>query len=212
MFFKPLFVAASLALAAGASHAATLGLQTSAPTIGAGGAADYLEFGPDGDLSLFGGVVTVSSLTTLDVATADLSFGVGFDLADPETGASGGFSVFDAQGLYLAGDLIDLGVRGFRAVDSIVELHFGNLTGRGTSEWTQTLLMNVIFDGLGDDPFAFFFDGDAYDVEIGVFAVVGGPEPAPIPLPAAGWLLLCGVAAMGGIGRAARTARREGLS
>ncbi len=201
MFFRSLFAIFGLALLTSTAHAATLGLTSSAPTVGAVGTVDYLEFEPDGDLSMYGATVSGSSLTTLDSRTADVSFGVGFDLADPETGATGGFSIFDTQGLYLAGDLIDLGFRGFRAVDSIVELHFGNLNGRGAGQWTETLLMNVIFRGLGEEPFAFFFDGDFYDVEIGIFAVVGDNQPSEIPLPAAGWLLVFGVLALRIAGR-----------
>ncbi|MDW3181523.1 hypothetical protein [Roseobacter sp.] len=131
MFIRAfIYTLAVIWVTAGAS-AATLGLTTSAPTIGASGAIDYLEFGPDGDLSLVGGIVTASSLTSLDGPTADLSFGVGFDVADPQTGPAGGFSLFDAQGLYLSGDLIALGFRGF-GLRSIVELQFGSLSGRGT--------------------------------------------------------------------------------
>lgn len=180
-------------------QAATLGLSTSAPTIGATGEVEYIEFGPDGDISMFGAPITVSSLTTLEVPTAELDFGVGFSLANPVSDASGGFSIFDGGGEYLAGDLLAIGFRGFGATRSIIELQFGNLTGRGAPEWTENLLMNVIFNGLGDDPLAAMEDGDVFDVEIGMFAVQGGitdPDPSPVPLPASGLLML---AAFGGI-------------
>jgi len=148
---------------------------------------------------MFGAPVFVSSLTTLDVPTAELDFGVGFSLSDPIGDASGGFSVFDGGGEYLSGDLLAVGFRGFGAARSIIELQFGNLTGRGASEWTDSLLMNVIFNGLGDDPFAAVQDGDIFDVDIGMFAVQGGitdPDPSPVPLPTSGLLM---VAAFGGI-------------
>lgn len=174
-----------------AAQAATLGLATSAPTVGARGVVDYLEFADEGDLSMFGANVFVSSLTTLDVASARLGFGVGFDLSDPEANASGGFVILDDLGLYLSGDLAALGFRGFRSDDGIVELQFGNLMGRGASEWTDTLLMNVIFDGVGGSPFTSFVDGEFYDVEIGMFAVVS--DVSEIPLPAGAWLLLGGL-------------------
>lgn len=179
-------------------QAATLGLITSAPTIGAEGELEYFEFGPDGDISMFGAQVTVSSLTTLDVSTAELDFGVGFSLADPVGDASGGFSVLDGGGEYLSGDLLAVGFRGFGATRSIIELQFGNFTGRGASEWTGSLLMNVIFNGLGADPFATVEDGDVFDVAIGMFAVQGGitdPDPSPVPLPAPALLML---ASLGG--------------
>ncbi len=206
MLYRMLLCILATGSITGVSQAATLGLTTSAPTIGATGSVNYFEFGPDADLSLLDGFATVSSLTSLDVPSSDVSFGVGFDAAHPEAGATGGFSVFDAQGLYLAGDLIDLGFRSF-GLRSIVELHFGSLSGRGTPEWTETLLMNVIFDRAGDNPIAAFVDGDVFDVELGVFAVVGSPAPPPIPLPAAGWLLLGGLAALA-IGRRLREVAR----
>ncbi len=204
MLIRALAAAVVLVMVNGAASAATLGLVTSAPTIGATGTVDYLEFGPDGDLSLFGASVFGSSLTSLDVATAEIDFGIGFDLSAPEDDATGGFSVFDDQGLYLAGDLLALGTRGFRANDGIIELQFGSFEGRGVSEWTDTLLMNVIFSGTGSNAFESFFDGDYYDVEIGMFAVQGGPPtPAPVPLPAGIWMLLCGIGILWGTTRTA---------
>lgn len=189
-------LAVALLFFGGMAHAATLGLLTSAPTIGAHGTVDYLEFDTDGDLSMFGAAAYVSSLTTLDVASAEVEFGIGFDLADPESDATGGFSVFDSMGAYLTGDLVALGFREFIGGRSIVELQFGSLSGRGASEWTDTLLMNVIFDIAGDDPFTSFFDGDFYDVELGIFAVVGSSEPpTQIPLPASGLLLVGAIGA-----------------
>jgi len=186
-----------IGLGASAATAATLGLVTSAPTIGAEGDVEYLEFGPDGDVSMFGGVVTGSSLTTLDVPSAEMDFGIGFDLADPVGTASGGFSVFDAGGEYLSGDLLAVGFRSLGAFRSLIEFQFGNLTGRGTFEWTDTLLMNVILPDPSGDPFSFFVDGDVVAAQIGVFAVVGGgPSPNPIPLPAGAWLLLVGLSSL----------------
>ena len=198
MNIRSLVLTLGLAVGLGseAASAATLGLLTSAPTIGAEGDVEYLEFGPDGDVSMFAGAVTVSSLTTLDVGSAEMDFGVGFDLADPVGTATGGFSVYDIGGDYLSGDLLAVGFRSLGAFRSLIEFQFGNLTGRGASEWTDTLLMNVIIPDPSDNPFSLFMDGDVVAAEIGVFAVVGGgPTPDPIPLPAAAWLLLSGLGA-----------------
>ena len=202
-------LALGFALAGFSASAATLGLSTSAPTIGAQGTVDYFEFGPDGDLSMFGAPTDVSSLTTLDVASGAVEFAVGFDLANPFSTASGGFAVTDVIGTYLAGDLVAMGSRAFGTSRSIVELRFDILSGRGASEWTPTLLINVIFDGLGPDPFAGFLDGEFYDVEIGMFAVVGGdtPTPAPIPLPAGLVLMLSSLGAIASC-RIMRTSQR----
>ncbi len=192
MNIKVLIGALALVLASWSAQAATLGLMTSAPTVGADGTVDYLEFGTDGDLSMFGAPVYGSSLTTIG-DFAEVGFGVGFSLADPEADASGGFEIYDEDGLYLSGDLLALGFREFRTFDGLIELHFGSLTGRGAGEWTDTLLMTVIFDGVGDDPFATFFDGDFYDVEIGMFAVVSDTPPPAVPLPASAGFLLIGL-------------------
>ena len=196
MTIKTIIGALALSIASLSAQAATLGLATSAPTVGADGVVDYLEFGPDGDLSMFGVPVHTSSLTTIG-AGAEVGFGIGFSLSDPESGASGGFEIYDDQGLYLSGDLLALGFRAFRAFDGLIELHFGSLTGRGVSEWTDTLLMTVIFDGTGEDVFGSFFDGEFYDVEIGMFAVTSdAPPPSPIPLPDSAFLLLAGLGTM----------------
>ena len=204
MLFKAIKLALVLAFATVSAQAATLGLSTNAPTIGADGTVDYLEFGPDGDLSMFGAVVFGSSLTSLDLATAEMDFGIGFDVADPLSDASGGFSVSDQFGTYLAGDLWYVGSRLFGTNQSIIELQFGSLSGRGAGEWTQTALMNVIFSDLPGDPFAGLVDGVFHDVQIGLFAVQGtfqdpttGPGPAPIPLPAAGLFLVAGIGLLG---------------
>lgn len=195
MNIRGLIAATALILSAVTAQGATLGLLTSAPTIGANGTTDYIEFGPDGDLSMFAGEVFASSLTTLHAPSGELDFAIGFDLADPTRDADGGFAVYDENGLYLAGDLLQVGFRGFRTNDSIIELQFGDFAGPGASEWTDTLLMNLIFSGLGEDPFAALVDGEFYDVQVGVFAVQGGgPTPSPVPLPASAFLLFGGFA------------------
>ena len=191
-----MFIAALAVLASTVSAgAAPLGLMTSAPTVGASGSVDYFETGADGDLSMFGAPVFASSLTSLG-AGALMGFGIAFDRSDPEADAAGGFQIFDDRGLYLAGDLVALGFRGFRTDDGLIELHFGGLFGRGVPEWTDTVLMNVIFDGAGDLPFGSFFDGESYDAEIGLFAVVSDDPPSEVPVPASGWLLALALSAL----------------
>jgi hypothetical protein len=200
MKINALILATWAVLAATQSWAATLGLQTSAPTIGANVAeVEYLDFAPDGDLSMFGAAVTEASLNTPG-PNAEIGFGIGYALADPEGDASGGFDIFDDNGLYLAGDLINMGYRAFGG-GSLIELHFGNLTGSGASGWTDTLLMNVILRNVAPNPFDSFFDGDLYQAEIGVFAVVNYEPPSEIPLPASAALLLVGVLGFAALGQ-----------
>ena len=192
-------------LFASAPDAATLGLSTSAPTIAASTAqVDYLEFSPDGDLSAAGMIVDGSSLITL-AGVAEISFGIGFDLANPDVAPSGGFDIYDDNGLYLAGDLIALGFRAFGGNGSLIELHFGQLSGNGEGEWTDTLLMNVIFPSGGGNPFDMFVDGENHPASIGIFAVTS--VPTPIPLPGGLPLLLGGLLCLRWRGFAKRAAQ-----
>lgn len=190
-------LAGLVATCIGASaQGATLGLMTSAPTLGASDAVvEYLEFGDEGDLSAFGAVVDAAGLAA-PTGLAEIDFGIGFSLDDPEADAAGGFSIFDDDGLYLTGDLIALGFRAYAATSSIIELHFGSLSGHGTSEWTETVLMTIVLPGIPDNPFDHLFDGDVLDASIGLFAVNGYTPPPEIPLPASAFLLLAGVAGL----------------
>ena len=187
-----LFAAVSLSVFGGISNATTLGWPNGAPTIDATGSVNFLELGTDGDLSLFGAPVSGSSHTSLDIASAELSFVVGFDLVDPRNDASGGVLILDSFGEYLRGELQALVYPGVGAFDGSVELYFGKIVGRGKPEWPERLLMNIAFEDASDPPFQSFFDGDSYGVEIGISAVYGaGPKTSEIPLPAAWWLLVC---------------------
>ena len=190
--FKRMIAILGAVLWGTAAWAATLGPTTDTPTIEASGTVDYFEFGPEGDLSTFGADIYASTLKSLDASSAQLGFGVGFDLSDPGTDASGGFVIVDDLGLYLSGDLIALGYSG----NGVIELQFGDLMRRDASEWTDTVLMTVIFNGVEGEPFGSFFDGEFYDVDISIL-IVGPDNPVPaVPLPAAGWLLLGGLSAL----------------
>jgi len=167
--------------------AAPLGLSTGSPTLGASFAfIDYLEFGPDGDLSTFGAEVDFTDGVSTTGFT-ELSFGVGFSLADPTSGATGGFDVFDDNGLYLAGSLFAVGFS-----DDLIELQFDNLLGAGTGSFGSSVLASIAFDdALGSNPFVSLIDGEFYTASITLSNVAD--DVASVPLPATLSLFLSGL-------------------
>jgi hypothetical protein len=109
-------------LAYGPAGAATLGLETTVPKIETSFALiDYLEFGGDGDLSTFGAEIYFTDGVAPSGFT-EISFAVGFSLSDPTSGATGGFDVFDEDGLFLDGDLKAVGF-----TEDTIELEFDNI-------------------------------------------------------------------------------------
>ena len=163
------------------SFGASLGLNTGLPTLKSSAAfIDYLEFGPDGDLSTFGAEVDfVDGVSPMGFT--ELSFGVGFALADPTVGATGGFDIFDDNGLFLGGDLFAVGF-----VEDVIELQFDQLIGNGAGNFGSSVLVQVMFDApLGTNPFASLVDGNFYSASVRVLNVVDistVPEPAVFPL------------------------------
>ena len=168
----------------GTANATPLGLTTEAPTIESSFAiVDYLEFGPDGDLSTFGAEVDFTDGVSPNGLT-EIGFGIGFSLADPTSGATGGFDIFDEDGLFLDGDLLAVGF-----TEDIVELQFGNLGGSGAGSFGSSVLALIAFDDpLGPNPFASLIDGNAYVASVSISSVVSLPLPATLPLLLAGLL------------------------
>ncbi|SIO45964.1 VPLPA-CTERM protein sorting domain-containing protein [Rhodovulum sp. ES.010] len=185
-------VTAGLAFGALQAQAASLGLPTGAPSLSSSAAfIDYIEFAPDGDLSTFGAAVD-STDGVSPTGLTEIGFGVGFSLADPTAEATGGFDVFDEDGLFLAGDLLAVGF-----TEDVIEFRFGNLSGSGAGAFGSSVLALIAFDDpLGANPFDSFADGDFYSASITISNVV--------PLPAGLALLL------GGLGGMALLRRRPG--
>lgn len=176
-FYKPLLVSAGLIFSsAGMSGAASLGLTTSDPTMEASLAfVDYLEFGPDGDLSTFGAEVDSSNGISTSGIT-ELGFGFGFETSDPTNTASGGFDIEDANGLVLAGDLIAIGF-----TEDVIEAQFGNLSGSEAELFGSSILATISFaDPLGLNPFAKMNDGDFFEATV-LISNVGGTTVVPVP-------------------------------
>ena len=161
--------------------AASLGLMTEPPVIATSDATvTYLEFFGDGDLSSFAAVIDFADGTMPD-GTAFLDFGIGFELADPKM-AGGGFSVFDDSGLFLGGDILDVGF-----VDDVIELQFGALTGAAAGDFGDSVLALIEFPpGFGMDPFAALTDGTDYTTAITILKVAPIPVPGALPLLALG--------------------------
>lgn len=189
-FITAAVVTAGTVLGAQQVAAATLGLTTEAPSLTASAAfIDYFEFGPDGDLSTFGALVD-STDGVSPVGFTEIGFGIGFALADPTTGATGGLDVFDDDGLFLAGDLLAVGL-----VEDVIEFQFGNLSGSGAGSFGSSVLALIAFDdSLGANPFASLVDGDSLGASVTISNV------APIPLPASVLLLLGGLVSIGAVG------------
>lgn len=195
-FLSALLLSSVLALAVPThSYATPLGLNTGLPMLEASFAfVDYLEFGPDGDLSAFGAEVDFTDGVS-PVGFTEIGFGVGFLLTDPTSGATGGFDVFDDNGLYLAGNLIAVGFS-----DDLIELQFDSLFGAGAGNFGSSVLASIYFDDvLGPNPFASLVDGDFYTASITLSNVADNVSSVPIPatLP----LFLSGLCFLGWIRR-----------
>lgn len=183
-------LAAAALFGAGSASAATLGLTTGLPSVSASQASvDFFVNDPvapvDGDLSTFGAVVDATNGVPV-TGIAEIGFGVSYALSDPTSDLTGGFDVFDANGLVLGGDLFAVGF-----TEDVIELQFTNLTGSAAGSFGATVLMLIAFDDpfdeLGPNPFADLVDGLFYDASLTISNVV------PIPLPAGLPLLLTGL-------------------
>lgn len=161
--------------------AATLGLTTQIPSIETSFAfIDFFESGSEGILTSFGGEVDSFNGVT-STGFTNLSFGVGFSLADPTTGTAGGFDVFDGAGLFLGGDLAAVGF-----TEDVIEFQFNNLVGSAAGSFGTSVLALINFDdALGLNPFSGFIDGSFYTTSVSissVLPVVSAAVPEPTML------------------------------
>jgi len=159
-------------------NAATLGLTTQNPTLGSNSVTfDYLEFSGDGDLSSFGGEINSSNGVT-PIGLTDLSFGIGFPIATPTSGATGFFDLFDDNGQFLGGDLFAVGF-----TEDVIELQFNNLVGSSAGNFGSSVLALITFDDpLGTNPFNSLIDGNFYSASVSISNVVSVSEPTVISI------------------------------
>lgn len=145
--------------------------------------AYFTTFGDAGDLTFFGADAIVDGATAVGNLFADLT--LMFETANPYDTADAAFTLSDDNGLFLTGVLASIGY-----AEDIVRLKFADLTGAGAAQFGKTLDLELFFyDPLGLDPLAALQDGGAYAV-----AAFGlSDTPAPVPVPAALWLLASGV-------------------
>lgn len=142
--------------------------------------ADYAEFGGTGDLTMF----FAEGLATGTPQSGDLfvDLVLGFDPLDPAGTAFGSLFSVDDDGAFLDGDVLRTGFDG-----DVLQVVFGNLTGKAAGDFGRFALLELvfIFPSAGTDPLTTLIDGEAYDVAGTIYAATPIPVPAALPLMAA---------------------------
>jgi hypothetical protein len=145
---------------------------------------EFVSFGERGDFLGFGAPATAQGFTIADELFADLT--LNFDLADPYADADGFFTLRDGTATVLEGVLSAVAPK-----TDMLSLMFSDLMGDLASLFGPALAVELFFFGtLGDDPLAALLDGRSYEF---AYVVEGTTQPAPIPLPDGGLLLLSGL-------------------
>ena len=115
---------------------------------------------------------------------AELS--LNYDVADPYADAEGFFGLSNGGKTILDGILSAITPQ----ID-MLSLMFTEVGGELAAMFGDTLTVKLnFFDALGDDPLAALSEGVSYDI---AYLVEGNVQPAPVPLPAGGLLLLSGL-------------------
>ncbi|MGS4944792.1 PEP-CTERM sorting domain-containing protein [Meridianimarinicoccus sp. RP-17] len=142
--------------------------------------ADYAEFSGTGDLTMF----FAEGLATGTPQSGDLfvDLVLGFDPLDPAGTAFGSLFSVDDDGAFLDGDVLRTGFDG-----DVLQVVFGNLTGKAAGDFGRFALLELvfIFPSAGTDPLTTLIDGEAYDVAGTIYAATPIPVPAALPLMAA---------------------------
>lgn len=145
---------------------------------------EFVSFGGRGDFLGFDAPATGQGFMIADELFADLS--LHFDLADPYANADGFFTLRDGTATVLEGALSVVTPK-----TDMLSLMFSDLMGDLAPIFGPALVVELFFfDTLGDDPLAALVDGGSYEF---AYVVEGTTQPAPIPLPAGGLLLLSGL-------------------
>lgn len=144
----------------------------------------FVAFDGRGDFLAFDAAAASQGLAVTGELEADLS--LNFDLADPYGDADGAFALRDGGMTVLEGFL-----DGIASGTDMLSLIFTGLSGDLAAAFGDGLTVELFFiDSLGEDPLAALSGGMSYEV---AYVVEGIAQPAPIPLPAGGLLLLSGV-------------------
>lgn len=148
--------------------------------------AEFTQNGGYGDLIAFGAEATSDTLAYSGSLISDLT--IDFSLADPIGTANGAVTLWDDSDMLLSGVLSGAA---YNAARSVFELTFADLQGSAVGLFGNAVLLEVFFF----DGFPALNDGGSYDIS---YVLVGEdlPQPAPIPLPATGLLLLPAIGAL----------------
>lgn len=170
-------IAVALSLINGFASAETLNITKEGPRFYVNTAIiEFIEFGEDFDISSAGSIIDASFGVSLD-GSSELGLGVAYLSSAPETSFSGGFDVLDAAGLFLSGELFEIGF-----ANNELELLFGRLSGRMAGLFGDEVLMQIRFiDEVGADPFSAFSDGLSLTASIHV-SKVAPDSTTTIPL------------------------------
>lgn len=144
---------------------------------------DFTSFKDSGDFLSFGSPATGQGFDVGSDLTADLQ--LNFNLAAPYSNASGFFSLADGSSTLLDGVLSRI-----VPSDSALSLMLTDVQGSLSSIFGNVLSIELtFFDDLGENPLASLTNGNSYEFS---YVVEGISQPAPVPLPAGGLLLLSG--------------------
>lgn len=148
---------------------------------------DFVSFDGRGDFLGFDAPATGQGFPFAGDLSADL--GLNFDLLDPYGDAAGFFALRENGTTLLDGVLSAI-----TPGTDMLSLVFTDLTGDLALIFGNALTVELSFLDLpGDDPLAMLIDGGGYDF---TYVVEGNAQPAPIPLPAGGVLLMSGLGLM----------------
>lgn len=145
---------------------------------------EFVSFDDQGDFLAFNAPATGEGFAAAGDLFTDLV--LTFDLADPYRNFDGFFELREGTTKLLDGLLGSV----TPGTDSL-SLFFIGLTGELASAFGNMLTVELFFvDMLGNDPLSALTAGNSYNFS---YMVEGGTQPAPIPLPAGGLLLLSGL-------------------
>ncbi|WP_295046805.1 hypothetical protein, partial [uncultured Paracoccus sp.] len=179
--FKPVFAAFLALLPMGAMAAPVASPVLDVPLA----TADVVSFDGLADLLAFDAPATGQGFAVPSDLLADLT--LTYDMGHPYDGAQGVLAFHSGGRTLLDGVLWSV----LPQTDALF-LVFGDLTGDLAAVFGDGLRVGLVFfDPLGDDPLAALADGGRYDFALTVEAAT---QPAPVPLPAGGLLLIsaCG--------------------
>ncbi|WP_299471229.1 VPLPA-CTERM sorting domain-containing protein [uncultured Roseibium sp.] len=196
------FMTISLAFGVQGASAAGLGLTTEPPTLNASFALiEYFDNAPFGDLATFGADID-SSDGVSPTGAAFVDFIIGFDPTDPANTLTGGFDVFDDNGLFLSGVATDAGYE-TDTIEFLLDVIGGSASGAFGSQVLMTIAFDT-FEMLGDNPFDNLEDTELVRFDgpyIGSVSIAKVAPSAVIPIPAGLPLLLTALVGLGWLRR-----------